>query len=100
MSTIWLKKSLSVVSVVVLGLMGLSACSQTTPTTPTTSGPAIKIGFSVSLTGDFSSDGQATLQGYKLWADTVNKTGGLLGRPVQLVYHDDKSDPDTTTAVY
>ena len=100
MSTIRHKKMLSIVSVVVLALVGLSACSQTTPTSTTPNGTPIKIGFSVSLTKDFSSDGQATLQGYKLWADTVNKAGGLLGRPVQLVYHDDKSDPDQTTKVY
>jgi branched-chain amino acid transport system substrate-binding protein len=99
-STVRLKKMLPIVSVVVMALVGLSACSQTTPTSTTPTGAPIKIGFSVSLTGDFSSDGQATLQGYQLWADTINKAGGLLGRPVQLVYHDDKSDPQTTTNVY
>ena len=98
MSTIRLKKSLSIVSVVIIALVGLSACSQTTPTI--TNSKPIKIGFSVSLTKDFSADGHATLQGYQLWADNINKAGGLLGRPVQLVYHDDQSDPDQTTKVY
>lgn len=97
MSTVRLRKSLSIVSVVVMALVGLSACSQTIPTS---NASPIKIGFSVSLTGDFAADGQATKQGYQLWTDTINKAGGLLGHPVQLVYHDDKSDPNQATNVY
>src|SRR6266568_689891 len=53
----------------------------------------ILIGASVSLTGDFSADGQAFQRGYNLWAADVNKAGGLLGRQVKMVYLDDKSDP-------
>src|SRR2546429_2001445 len=33
----------------------------------------ITIGVSVSLTGDFSADGQAFQRGYNLWASDVNK---------------------------
>lgn len=93
----WLRKFLSITGVMVMVLAGLSACDQT----PNTGGQApIKIGFSASLTGDFSADGKAIEQGYQLWADTVNKNGGLLGRPVQLVYLDDKSDPGQVAANY
>jgi len=53
----------------------------------------ITIGASVSLTGDFSADGQAFKRGYQLWAADVNRAGGLLGHPVKLVFLDDKSDP-------
>src|SRR5262245_2547122 len=53
----------------------------------------IVIGASVSLTGDFSADGQAFQRGYNLWASDVNAAGGLLGRKVKLIYLDDKSDP-------
>lgn len=53
----------------------------------------ILIGASVSLTGDFSADGQAFQRGYNLWAADVNKAGGLLGRKVKMIYLDDKSDP-------
>ena len=38
------------------------------------------VGASLSLTGDFSVDGQAFQRGYKLWASDVNSSGGLLGR--------------------
>jgi branched-chain amino acid transport system substrate-binding protein len=64
------------------------------------SGPPILVGMSVSLTGDFSADGHACLRGYQLWADDVNSHGGLLGRPVKLVYLDDKSDPNVVARDY
>ena len=51
----------------------------------------IKIGVSVSLSGDFSGDGKAIQSGYNLWAAAVNKSGGLLGHKVQMVYKDDAS---------
>lgn len=72
--------------------------SSTTANTNTTSQPKtpIKIGISLSLTGDFSADGQAFQQGYELWAATVNKNGGVLGRQVQL---DILSDASSTTQV-
>lgn len=60
--------------------------------TPSTKKP-ITIGVSVSLTGDFSADGQAFQRGYNLWASDVNKAGGILGRQVKFIYLDDKSDP-------
>ncbi len=51
------------------------------------------VGASVSLTGDFSDSGKAVERGYKLWADTVNANGGVLGRQVQLKIVDDASSP-------
>jgi len=84
-------------------LLFVVACGGTS-TTSTTSTPAnktpIKIGFSVSLAGDFSADGKALLMGYQLWQDAVNKRGGLLGRQVQLVYYNDSSDPQQVTTNY
>lgn len=56
------------------------------------SGP-IKIGVSLSLTGDFSADGNAFQQGYELWAKQVNASGGLLGRQVTLDVVNDASSP-------
>ena len=42
-------------------------------------GKTIAIGASLSLSGDFSADGDAFKCGYQLWAKHVNATGGLLG---------------------
>jgi branched-chain amino acid transport system substrate-binding protein len=58
------------------------------------------IGTSLSLTGDFSVDGQAFERGYNLWVEEINKTGGLLGHPVQLKVLNDNSDPGTVTTNY
>ncbi|MCL4393820.1 MAG: amino acid ABC transporter substrate-binding protein [Chloroflexi bacterium] len=69
-------------------------------TTAAASGNPIKIGISLSLTGDFSADGQGFQQGYQLWADTVNANGGLLGRPVQLDIVSDASNPDQVQTNY
>ncbi len=63
-------------------------------------GNPITVGFSVSLTGQFSADGVATLHGYQLWASDVNRNGGLLGRQVKLVYLNDNSDEKTTVQDY
>jgi branched-chain amino acid transport system substrate-binding protein len=55
-------------------------------------GKPIVIGGSLPLTGTFSATGKWVERGYQLWADEVNKKGGLLGRPVKLLIYDDKSD--------
>jgi branched-chain amino acid transport system substrate-binding protein len=60
----------------------------------------ILIGASLSLTGDFSADGQAFLRGYRLWQSDVNSHGGLLGRPVKLIILNDASSPTTVVANY
>jgi branched-chain amino acid transport system substrate-binding protein len=97
--TLWHKSVLNSFGVFVMALLVLSACgggaSGTTNTTPQNTTP-IKIGMSLSLSGDFSADGKAFQQGYQLWADTVNKNGGILGRQVQL---DIISDASSTTQV-
>jgi branched-chain amino acid transport system substrate-binding protein len=89
------RTSLSMVAVIVMILAGLSACAQdNTTTTPTFSNQTpITIGTSLSSTLDFAQDGQSMEQGYRLWAQTINNNGGLLGRPVQLVILHDNSDP-------
>lgn len=92
-----LHKKLSGFVLVVLLLAILSGCTQANTLTDQT---PIKIGYSTSLTGSLSEDGKALQQGFELWRDIVNKGNGLLGRPVQLIGLDDKSDPDTVKANY
>ena len=60
----------------------------------------IRIGGSLSLTGRLADQGNYIHQGYLLWAKHVNAKGGLLGRPVELVIYDDKSDPQTSVYKY
>jgi branched-chain amino acid transport system substrate-binding protein len=60
----------------------------------------IKIGISLSLSGDFSDSGKAAKRGYQLWAKLVNARGGLLGRKVQLIIQDDTSSPTQARTNY
>jgi branched-chain amino acid transport system substrate-binding protein len=60
----------------------------------------IKIGFSMPLTGSLASTGKAILTSYKMWEEDTNAKGGLIGRPVQLVYYDDQSNPSLVPGIY
>jgi branched-chain amino acid transport system substrate-binding protein len=68
----------------------------------TASGSAspITIGISLSLSGDFSADGQAYKQGYELWASDQNKKGGLLGHPIKLQILSDASSATQVVTNY
>src|SRR5499427_9336946 len=81
--------------------MILAACGSSGSSS--SSGPSkspILIGTSLSLTGDFSADGQAFQRGYNLWVKEINKSGGLLGHKVTLKIVNDNSDPGTVTTNY
>jgi branched-chain amino acid transport system substrate-binding protein len=60
----------------------------------------IKIGFSMGLTGGLAANGKAALIAMQIWEEDVNKKGGLLGRPVKLVFYDDQSSPAAIPAIY
>ena len=60
----------------------------------------IKIGASVSTTGSFAALGQNQFRGYQLCVKHANDKGGLLGRKIELVTEDDKSDPATAVQIY
>src|SRR6201996_5671010 len=68
-------------------------------TTSGTKAPLV-IGASLSLTGDFSADGQAYQKGYEFWAAQVNAKGGILGRKVQLKILNDNSSPTQVVTNY
>jgi branched-chain amino acid transport system substrate-binding protein len=61
---------------------------------------AIKIGFSMSLTGPLAANGKMSLVAMKIWEEDTNAKGGLLGRPVKLIYFDDQSNPSTVPGIY
>ena len=97
-------KLLCIIGLFAIIVAGLSACGSTTSSssntpTPIPAGP-ITIGASLPLTGDFSSDGQATEQGYQLWVNNINKSGGILGHQVKLDILDDGTKLNQTTTNY
>ena len=60
----------------------------------------IKIGFGMALTGGLAGNGKAALIAMEIWAEDVNAKGGLLGRPVKLIYYDDQTNPATIPGIY
>jgi branched-chain amino acid transport system substrate-binding protein len=64
------------------------------------SGEPIKIGFSMALTGGLAPNGKSALLAQKIWEEEINGKGGLLGRPVKLIYYDDKSSPAEVPSIY
>jgi len=64
------------------------------------SGEPIKIGFSMALTGGLAPNGKSALLAQKIWEEDINAKGGLLGRPVKLIYYDDQSSPSTVPGIY
>ncbi|MGH2383015.1 MAG: amino acid ABC transporter substrate-binding protein [Candidatus Limnocylindria bacterium] len=104
-----MRKRLAILSA---GLLLLAACGEQgtgtaspppggeSPQATGAVGDPIRIGISLPLTGDFSEPGQGTRRGNELWVKMVNESGGLLGRPVELIVRDDGSDPDTANSDY
>ena len=53
----------------------------------------IRIGVTQPLTGAFAASGNYVTQGAKIAEDVINAAGGVLGRKIQLVIEDNKSNP-------
>ena len=110
----WFSKNAVALGAVALAVGALAACSSSSSSSSSSTGSTaatgsasatsssapITIGASLSLTGDFSADGTAYDQGYKLWAKDINAAGGILGRQVKLTILDDKSDPNQVVTNY
>jgi len=82
---------------------GLSAllvlCALIVPSAANAADP-IRVGMTMALTGGVAPIGKQVLAGLQIWRDDVNAKGGLLGRPVQLVFYDDQSNPANVPALY
>jgi branched-chain amino acid transport system substrate-binding protein len=60
----------------------------------------IRVGTSLALTGGVAPIGKQVLAALQIWRDDVNAKGGLLGRPVELVFYDDQSNPANVPQLY
>jgi branched-chain amino acid transport system substrate-binding protein len=94
----------AVLAVVLAACSGGSSGSSGSTSSPSASASGSKspilVGISLSLTGDFSTDGQAFHRGYQLWQSAVNSHGGILGRQVKLIILNDASSPTTVVSNY
>ena len=57
----------------------------------------LRIGYCLSLTGALASNGKTAQLAHQIWQENVNKSGNLLGRPVELVCFDDQTNPNLVT---
>ena len=78
----------------------LAACAMAVGTATAQNKEPIKIGFSMALTGPLAANGKQALLGMKIWEEETNAKGGLIGRPVKLVFYDDQSNPSTVPGIY
>ena len=60
----------------------------------------ITIGLGMALTGGLAVVGKSGLLAMQIWAEDINAKGGLLGRPVKLIYYDDQSNPAVVPGIY
>jgi branched-chain amino acid transport system substrate-binding protein len=67
---------------------------------PARAADPIKIGTGMALTGGLAANGKAAILAMKIWEEEINAKGGLLGRPVQLIYYDDQSNPSTVPGIF
>jgi branched-chain amino acid transport system substrate-binding protein len=75
-------------------LLMLSAAIAQTP-----SGKPITIGFSMALTGSLAVNGKSGLLASQIWEEDINAKGGLLGRPVKLIFYDDQTNPSLVPGI-
>jgi branched-chain amino acid transport system substrate-binding protein len=103
----WMLLAAAAIAAFVAGCGGSSSSSSSasgsssgSATGSSASKSPVTIGASLSLSGDFSADGQAFEKGYELWAADINKAGGLLGHPVKLDIVSDASSPSQVVTNY
>src|SRR5919202_1613944 len=67
---------------------------------PALAADPVRLGVALSQSGNLADSAVHYQRGLELWRDQVNARGGLLGRPVELVMYDDRSDPATASRLY
>lgn len=62
--------------------------------------PPIRVGMALSQSGNLADSAKHYWEGIELWRDKVNANGGLLGRQVEVIVYDDRSDAATAARLY
>jgi branched-chain amino acid transport system substrate-binding protein len=60
----------------------------------------IRIGYCLSLTGPLAGNSLSARLAHDIWREDVNRRGGLLGRPIELVCYDDHADASRVAGLY
>jgi branched-chain amino acid transport system substrate-binding protein len=81
-------------------VLALATCAVFVVSATAQSNEPIKIGYSMAMTGGLGPNGKSALLAQKIWQEDINAKGGLLGRPVKLIYYDDQTNPATVPGIY
>ncbi|HEX9836287.1 MAG TPA: ABC transporter substrate-binding protein [Alphaproteobacteria bacterium] len=82
----------------IAGVVGLALAGQ--PSAQQASGKPIRIGQTLALTGPLGQTGVVHKTVGDIFIANLNKSGGLLGRPVEWIVIDDQSKPDVARTLY
>lgn len=82
------------IALLLAGLMSMGVLAGCGKTSQTSSAEAdtIKIGLNYELTGNTATYGQSLVQGIELGFEEINKAGGVLGKQIEAIKVDNKSD--------
>lgn len=90
------KRIISIILVAVLIMSVFTGCNSSSKTGK---GDTIKIGVASPFTGDYAQFGEYTKDGVELAVEEINAAGGVLGKPIEIVYGDDKGDSKEAVSV-
>jgi branched-chain amino acid transport system substrate-binding protein len=93
-----MKRAMRLVAPLAGALLALAPALQTAHAAP--SGPPIRIGSTLSLTGPLSGTAIIHKLTGEIYVEELNKKNGLLGRPVEWIVKDDQSKPDLARTLY
>ncbi len=82
----------------IIGKFALAAVGAALLGGPAAAQDTIKIGVTQPLTGAFAASGNYVAQGAKIAEEEINKAGGVLGKKIQLIIEDNKSNPTEAVA--
>jgi branched-chain amino acid transport system substrate-binding protein len=80
-------------------LLAAAGLAMTSPQSASAAEP-ITIGFGMAQTGGLAGGGKSAVLAMEIWRAQINAKGGLLGRPVKLIYYDDQSNPAIVPGIY
>ena len=87
--------SCPVIHAVLLGVFAFALQAVAAP-----SGPPVRIGSTLALTGPLAATGQVHKLVGEIYVEQLNARNGLLGRPVEWIVRDDQSKPDLARTLY
>lgn len=90
----FMKKKLALFLTALFVTGAVTGCGKNTQTTSSNGGAeTIKIGLDYELSGQAATYGQSLVQGIELAFEEINKAGGVLGKQIEPVKVDNKSEP-------